>query len=82
MTLGCRLFIHTLPYFNSCNWWPKGSRAFRSAIMEVSIYKYAKEAKKFLFPSGPVGPRSDIIPKIGFLLVLVNAREAKNVSAT
>jgi hypothetical protein len=38
-------------------------------------------AKKFLFLSGPVGPRSDITPKSEFFVGLVNAREAKNASA-
>jgi hypothetical protein len=37
---------------------------------------------KELIESGPLGPRSDITSKNGFLLVLVNVSEAKKVSAT
>jgi hypothetical protein len=31
--------------------------------------------------SGPIGPRSDIAPKRGFFVSLLNEREAKKVSA-
>ena len=51
---------------------PKGPRAFRSAIKEVSICEYVKVAKKFLFQASPWGREVILLQKVDSLLVFLN----------
>jgi hypothetical protein len=62
-------------HYQKCG--PKGARAFRGAKVKVSIWKYAKVAKKFCSRVGPSAWELISLQKADSLLVFEGKRNLK-----